>query len=45
MDRLGSGAADDPDIAVGELDGEGGVGDQHGDGLVTTPTAGPPARP
>src|SRR5580704_8979875 len=32
--RLGGGAADDPDIALGELDGEGGAGDQHRDGLV-----------
>jgi hypothetical protein len=31
---LGGGAADDPDVAVAELDGERGVGDQHGDGLV-----------
>ena len=27
------GAADDPGVAIGELDGESGVGDQHGDGL------------
>jgi hypothetical protein len=25
---------DDPGIAVVELDGDGGLGDQHGDGLV-----------
>jgi hypothetical protein len=32
--RLGGCPADDPGIAVVELDGEGGLGDQHGDGLV-----------
>jgi hypothetical protein len=31
--RLGGGAADDPDVAVAELDGQGGLGDQHGDGV------------
>jgi hypothetical protein len=30
---------DDPGIAVAELDGEGGVGDQHGDGLPGVDTA------
>jgi len=30
---LGGCPVDDPGIAVAELDGEGGVGDQHGDGL------------
>jgi hypothetical protein len=32
--RPGGGAADDADAAVVELDSQGGLGDQHGGGLV-----------
>src|SRR5215469_14369488 len=32
--RLGGGAADDAGVAVIDLDGESGFGDQHGDGLM-----------
>ena len=37
--RLGGCPADDPGVAVIELDGEGGLGDQHGDGLVLVDAA------
>jgi hypothetical protein len=34
VDRLGGGASHDLDVAVVEVDGQGGVGDGHADGSV-----------
>ncbi len=36
---LGGGAADDPGVPVAELNGEGGLGNQHGDGLMSVDPA------